>query len=344
MSPLAGKIQQLLPNRHEDPEKRYFKTVVLLSVGIILLMVMAGLITFFLTLDSEELTMVPDLEGLELENALLSLEERALFPKIQLRYSTNPSDKGTVIGQEPLPGTSLKAGSRILLKVSKGSAIEKLDDFTGWNLDDLEAHLKSLVTIYGPLLSIERPVVSVYDEAPSGTILEQKPAPGTDLVELTPLQLVVSRGPFGQTWTVLDYVGLPYTEVIASVVKTNIPFIFTSRASNDKDEIPGTVVSQSPEKDSVVPTGTFMQFVIAEPEDVPEGYVFGILERTLPTFEVPVRFLVEAVSPQGDVKTLFSMRHPGGPVTVPYLEPENTTIRLIVAEQAPISYIIKAER
>lgn len=344
MSPLAGKIQRLLPNRQEDPEKRYYKTVILLSVGIIVLMVAAGLITFFLTLQSEEQTMVPDLEGLELENALLSLEERALVPKIQLRYSNDPLEKGTVIGQEPLPGTSLKAGSRILLKVSKGSAIEKLDDFIGWNLDDLEAHLKSLVTIYGPLLSIERPVVSVYDDSPSGTILEQKPVPGTDLVELTPLQLVVSKGPFGQTWTVLDYQSMTYDEVITSVVKTNIPFMFTSRPAKGDDEVPGTVVSQSPEKDNVVPTGTFMQFVIAEPEEIPEGYIFGILERTLPEFEVPVRLLVEAVSPLGEVKTLFSMRHPGGPVTVPYLEPENTTLRIIVGDQAPISYTIREDR
>lgn len=343
MSPLAGKIQKLLPNKHEDPEKRYYKTVILLSIGIIILMVAAGLIAFFLTLDSEELTMVPDLEGVELENALLSLDERALYPKVQLRYSNDPTDKGTILDQEPLPGTSLKAGSRVLLVVSKGSAIEKLDDFVGWNLDDLEAHLKSLVTIYGPLLTIERPVMSIYNEAPAGTVLEQKPLPGTDLVELTPLQLVVSKGRFGQTWTVLDYEGMTYSEVIQSVVKTNIPFVFTSRKA-ERNEVPGTVVSQSPEKDEVVPTGTFMQYVIAVPEELEDGMVFGILERTLPQYEVPVRLLVEAVSPAGDVKRLFSMRHPGGPVTVPYTEPENTTIRIIVGDQEPITYLVKAPR
>lgn len=343
MSPLARKIKQLLPNKNESPEKRYFKTIVLLSIGIILLAVVAGGITFFLTLDSEELTMVPDLEGMELENALLSLEERALFPKIQLRYSNDPSEKGTIIGQEPMAGTSLKAGSRILLKVSKGSAIERLDDFVGWNLDDLEAHLKSLVTIYGPLLSIEKPVISVYDDSPSGTILEQKPLPGTDLVELTPLQVVVSKGPFGQTWTVLDYEGLTYGEVIDSVARTNIPFVFTSRPM-ERDELPGIAVSQSPEKENVVPTGTFMQFVITEPEELEEGMVFGILERTLPEYEVPVRLLVEAISTQGEVKRLFSMRHPGGSITVPYIELENTTIRIIVGDQDPITYVVKAPR
>ena len=343
MSPLGEKMEQILPNRWEDSEKRYYKTVVFLSLGIILLMVTAGLITFFLTIRSEEQTMVPDLEGMELENALLSLEERALFPKIQLRYTNDPLEKGTVIGQEPLPGTSLKANSRILLKVSKGSAIEKLDNFIGWNLDDLEAHLKSFSSIYGPLLSIERPVVKVYGELPAGTILQQKPPSGTDLVGPTPLKLVVSKGPFGTTKTVLNYVGLTYSEVITSVIKTNIPFVFTSRPAREKDR-PGEVVSQSPEKGAEVPSGTFMQFVIAEPKEIPEGHLFGILERTLPEYETPVRLIVEAVSPRREVKTLFAMRHPGGLVTVPYLEPENTTIRIIVGDQAPINYTLRVER
>lgn len=342
MSPLGERIQRILPNRWEDSEKRYYKTVVFLSLGIILLMVITGLITFFLTIRSEEQTMVPDLEGVELENALLKLEERALFPKIQLRYTDDPLEKGLVIGQEPLPGTSLKANSRVLLKVSRGAAIEKLDDFVGWNLDDLEAHLKSFVSIYGPLLSVGRPIIKIHDELPSGTILEQKPLPGMDLVGPTELKLVVSKGPSGTTKTVLYYLGLTYEEVIASAARTNIPFVFTSRPAAE-NEVPGTVVSQSPAKGAEVPSDTFMQFVIAEPREAPEGYLFGIVERTLPTYAVPLRLLVEAVSPRGEVKPLFAMRHPGGLVTVPYLEPENSTIRIIVGDQAPINIPLQVD-
>jgi len=343
MGPLAEKIQGILPNRNEDPEKRYFKSVILLSVGIILLMVIAGLITFFLTIQSEEQTMVPNLEGLELENALLALEDRALYPTVQLRYSQDPSEKGTVVGQEPVAGSSVKAHSRVLLKVSKGSAIENLDDFVGWDLDDLEAHLRSMVNIYGPLLSIKKPVISVYDDSPTGTILEQKPEAGTQLSSLTELELVVSRGPFGQTVTVLDYVGLPYTEVMASMERHNTPFVFTSRPAG-RNDVPGAVVSQSPPVDEVVPTGTIMQFVIAEPREVPEGSVFGIFERTLPEYEVPVRLIAEAVSPLGVVRQIFSMKHPGGLVTVPFLEPEDTVIRIIIGDQPPISYTVRKDR
>ncbi len=343
MGPVAHKIKNILPNKNEDPDKRYFKMVIFLCLGIIILMVAAGLTAFIITIQSDELTMVPNLEGVELENALLTLEDRALYAKIQLRYSNNPSEKGMVIGQDPVPGTSVKAHSRILLKVSKGSPIENLDDFVGWDLDDLEAHLRSMVNIYGPLLSIERPVVSIYDETPAGTILEQKPEPGTQLSELTELELVVSRGPFGQTLTVLDYVGMTYPEVISSVVKTNIPFMFTSRPLK-RGEVPGAVVSQSPPVDETVPVGTILQFTIAEPEENDDELVFGILERTLPVYEVPVRLITEAVSPLGVVKKIFSMRHPGGLVTVPFYEPEDTQIRIIIGDQSPITYTVRADR
>ncbi|MBI9102986.1 MAG: PASTA domain-containing protein [Spirochaetales bacterium] len=343
MGPVAHKIKNILPNKNEDPEKRYFKTIVLLCIGIIFLMAAAGITAFVITIQSDELTMVPNLEGVDLENALISLEERALFASIQLRYSNDPGDKGMVVGQDPVPGTSVKANSRILLKVSKGSPIENLDDFTGWDLDDLEAHLRSMVNIYGPLLSIKRPVVSVYDESPTGTILEQKPEPGTQLSELTALDLVVSRGPFGQTHVVLDYGGMAYPEVITSVVKTNIPFMFTS-SPKKRGDVGGTVVSQSPPVDEVVPVGTILQFEIAEPDEQESGdLVFGILERTLPEYEVPVRLIAEAVSPLGVVKPIFSMRHPGGIVTVPYLEPEDTQIRIIIGDQSPITYTVRAD-
>lgn len=343
MRPLADKILKILPNRNEDPEKRYFKSIILLAVGIVLLMVVAGLVVFFLTVQSEEQTMVPNLEGLELENALLSLESRALYPSIQLRYSQNPLDKGTIIGQEPIGGTNVKAGSRVLLRVSRGSAVETLDDYVGWDLDDLEAHLRSMVTIYGPLLSIQKPVMSVFHDSSAGTILEQKPLPGTELSQHTELELVVSRGPQGQTTTVLDYVGLPYQDVLASVVRQNIPFVFTSQTAG-RTQTPGTVVSQSPPSGQNVPAGTITQFVIAEPRTTPDGSIFGIFERTLPQYDVPVRIIAEAVSPMGAVKQLFTMRHPGGLVTVPYMEPEDTQIRLIVGDQVPITFTVRADR
>ena len=294
-------------------------------------------------MESEEQTLVPDLVGMELENALLSLEERALLPGIQLRYSQNPKDKGLILGQDPNPGTSVKAGTLVVLKVSKGSAIERLDNYVGWNLDNLEAHLKSMVSIYGPLLEIQRPVTWIYDDSPAGTILEQKPEAGYEITSLTTMDLVVSRGPFGKTYEVFDYVGMPYGEVIESIVKTYKPFVFRSRDAR-RNEIPGTVVSQSPAPGSNVPVDTILQFEIARPEDIPEGYVFGILERNLPEYAVPVSVRVETVTPAGDVVVMFTTRVAGGLFTIPYLVKENTVIRIVIADAEVLETRIRSNR
>ena len=341
MGPLGEKLQKLLFGDTSDPDKRFYRTFIVFAVGIIVIMLIAGLTTFFLSLKGIEKTMVPDVAGLEVENALVELEEKALYAGIQLRFTQNIEEKGLVVGQDPAPGTSVRAGSRVVLKVSKGSAVEKLDDYVGWNIDDLEAHIKSMVSIYGPLLSVKKPVVRIYDNAEVGTILVQKPEAGTEISAATELELVVSKGPLGQNRKVLDYVNLTFGEVVESVVKSNIRFVFTSKPAGRKD-VPGTVVSQSPAAETEVPNDTIMQFVIAAPEKTPDGYVFGILERTLPDYQVPVTLTVDAITPEGERKQLFSMKHKGGLITIPYLEEENTLLKVSVSGKEIITYAIRA--
>lgn len=342
MGPLTEKLKNRWFGKNQEPEKRFFRLVMLLGLALMVLMIMAGTVVFFLSLETVEDTTVPDVRGLDLANAVIELEEKALFPSVQLRYSDSADEKGTVLEQEPRPGKNVKAGSRIVVRVSKGVPVKKLEDFTGWSLLDLKTHLRNLQSIYGTLVDVEEPVVRIYDDSPAGTILEQKPQAGTELYEMTPLELVVSKGPYGQTREVLNYVGLTYNEVIASVVKTSIPFIFTARAA-ETGEKPGYVVEQSPDHETEVPLDTVMQFVIARPEDVPDGEVFGIFERTLPEYPVPVLLRVEIVSPEGESRLLFQTRHKGGLITVPFQEPENSLINIIIGDKETISYRVRRE-
>ena len=46
-------------------------------------------------------------------------------------------------------------------------------------------------------------------------------------------------------------------------------------------------------------------------------------------------------TPEGKTEELFSMKHPGGVITIPYILPENTIIKIIVAEKEIISYSVK---
>jgi len=324
-----------------ETEKRFLRIIVFFSLGTLAVAVVAGIIAFVLTLEETEETMVPDVEGMELSNAVIELQDKGLYAEVQLRYSERLSDKGTVLGQEPKSGSVVKANSEVLLRVSKGAAVEKLDNYVGWNISELEAHLKSLESVYGPLLRLKKPYIRVYDESPPGTILEQKPEPGTELSVLTELELVVSKGPEGQMTEVKDYLEMTWREALSTVVSSNRPFVFT--LASDEEGEAGTVASQSPEAGSEVPVDTLRQLVIREPEESEEGHIFGILERELPEQPVPVPVTLEAVAPNGEKETIVSFSHKGGLLTIPYLREEGTMLVVLVDGEEKIRVQVKEE-
>lgn len=311
-----------------DPEQRYMRFLLIFCVSAVAFMVLVAGVTFILTLDAKEETMVPDLKGMPLENAMLALQEKLLYAGIQLRYSSALSDKGTILGQDPGPGTFVKAGTRVMLRVSRGRAVEKLDDYIGWSVSELESHLKGMETVYGPLLRLKKPFVRVFSDKPAGTILEQKPEPGTDLSALTDLELVVSKGAEGELVTVGNYDGVDWERALEIIAASGFPFVFTLQRSGEGR--PGTVVGQNPEAEAEVPVDTIRQLIILEPDNVPEGYQFGMIERSLPEYPVSVPVRVEAILPDGSRQELVSMRHAGGLLSVPYEVAEDTTLVVFV--------------
>ena len=145
------KLKRILPDRTDDQNTRFFKIMIYVITGILLFMIISSTLAFMIVLKGAEEVMVPDVSGMKLEEALIALQDRGLNSRIQLKYSSDPADKGNVIEQDPNPGTIRKAGSQIVMRVSKGSIIDKVENYTGWHLNDLETHLKTLFNTYGPL-------------------------------------------------------------------------------------------------------------------------------------------------------------------------------------------------
>jgi len=325
VSPFADRLLNLLPNPRDDGETRHFKILVYLSVGIIILMVVVAAITFLLTIDGAEQTMVPNLKGMDLANGLVALQDRGLYPRVQLRYSANPAEKGTILGQEPGAGTIVKTGRLVTLQVSKGAIIDRVENYIGMKLTDLELHLQTLSTTYGPLLQLQTPISSVYDAAPAGTILQQSPAPDTPLTGLTTLKVVVSLGPRSASATVPSFVGEEYASALKALTEANLTFAMTDRKARGVER-PGTIVSQSPDAGSTVPSGTLINLVMTDPSYVPHGYVFGMLQKTLPDYPVAIDLTIEAVSPDGEHSTILAMKTTGGLLTVPYVVKDDSVI------------------
>ncbi len=334
--------EKILPHQSDTPDKRYFKITIYTSIGLILFMIIASLVTFMLSLRGSEMSMVPDVKGMELVNALIELQQKELYPRIQLRFSSDPNEKGTIISQNPNPGALVKAGKRVTLVVSKGAVVDRVENYIGQNINEVKIHLQTLFTTYKPLLKIKEPVMYVYNDAPPGTILEQKPKPETEITGLTNLELVVSRGPKGREVTVENYVGLGYKEAVAKLAQAGIPFVFKLEEKESANKS-GVIVSQEPAKGSVVPQGALMQFIMTKPRGLEKGEVFGLFQYSLPEYPVAVDMKFESVSDTGQRDLVFFMKHTGGAISIPYVQKEGTTLILSIYDKEVIRYTVSAQ-
>jgi len=316
------RFRSLLPADREEPETRYFKIAILSLVGIVLLTTASAATTFLLSLRGAEETVVPELVSMELPEALLDLQDRELYPRVQLRYFSDPSLKGRVVEQSPAPGTQVRAGRRINLVVSRGAIVDQVGNYIGRNLNEVEEELQTLFATFDALLQIEN-VSYVFDEAPPGTILQQDPLPDTPLTDVTDLDLVVSRGPGAERVSLSGYVSLGYAEALSRLRQRGRPFVVTLTSGSQ----PGTVIAQSPPPGTQVSTSAKV-FLTLVPPETQEGEVFGLFRRVLPDYPVAVDLALDFVDPEGNRIRIFEMRHPGGEIAVPYLVPEGSTLIL----------------
>ena len=320
------RMRNIVPSKYDDPDVRLFKIIIYSLLGIVLLMVIAGLTTFLLSLRGSEETMVPDVRNLELMEAMLTLQERGLSAEIEVRYSADPALAGKVIAQSPPSGPLVRAGKQLDLIISRGARIDRLGAYVGRTLTGVTAELRALFATGDQTIEIGT-VTYTFDEAEPGTILAQDPPPGADITTITEVDLIVSRGPDVEKIELPTITGLTFSDAAMVLAQNNIPFDLTLRIA-EPNEVPGYIVEQDPPPGEEVDVGTFVTLVMTQPESVPEGEVFGVFERALPEYPVVVELSMESVTPTGERELLLSMLHPGTKITVPYLVPENTSLIL----------------
>jgi beta-lactam-binding protein with PASTA domain len=301
-------------------------TALLILMGIIAVSV------FFISVRGAEQTMVPDVRNMDLTTALLELQVRELYPRIQLRFSQSSADKGLILEQEPYPGTIVKAGRRIRLVVSQGPLINVVENYLGRNVDDVRMDLQTLFaseggTLNPHLLTLKEPLMYEHSPEPPGTILQQRPEPGSGLSGPTVLELVVSLGAEDVRIRLPDFLGLSPEDALEQIGRSGIDFFFTLRSPLGEDK-PGTVVSQDPSAGTMIPIDTRVNITIATPPHRDNGVVFGIFRYDMGKNPYPLSLRLEAQFPSGEKQRLLSTEYAGGPLTVPYNLPLGTVLIL----------------
>ena len=303
------------------------KTIVITSLVMLIVFIAVSTLVFFISLKSAEQVMVPNVVGKDLPEALLDLQARELYPRIQLRYSQKADEKGLILEQDPSPGAIVKGGKRIELVVSQGTVIDTVQNYIGENIEDVQNRIRELFTSGSrQYLQIKQPYLTKYSAEPAGTILEQEPAAGTPISNNMELTFVVSKGTQAETTQVPDMAGADLKKIYQVMQRAAVTFAFTAGSTTGTDI---TVQQQSAAAQSGVPVFSPVTLTVSLPESA-DGMVSGILKTTLAEFPYPFTVSLYAAYPNGDKDLLTSFRHPGGACSVPYTVPEGTKLSLEV--------------
>ena len=291
------------------------------------IMVMVAMAVFFYSVQGEEKVMMPSVTGKPLTTAILELQTKELYPKINLRYSDLPGEEGMVLEQDPAQGSIIKAYRSVTLTVSRGLYTETLGSYVGKDADSVLATLQGLTN---DVTHMEiAPIVYQQSTKPKGQILAQYPAPDTPL-DRTKVYLVVSSGDEAVKTTVPNIKGMNVQQVLAQMAKSPVLFDFTALDAAD-----GNAVVTSVEKagEEIEMYGHVNAEIAIPATSEESNTVYGVFKYTMTTYPYPVNVRLEAADSSGNLTVLIDFAHPGGDISIPYMVKKNSVLTLFAMDK-----------
>lgn len=151
-----------------------------------------------------EITVVPDLRGLNRRDAELQIKNAGLqLGYVDEQFADVPAD--TVVSQNPRPPAQVNKNTAIDLVISKGSGPRKImmPDFRGSPINTVNTQLESLKLKLGTTTEVAS------DKYPAGTITGQNPAPATETTEGTTVDFTVAKGNAGAAKRAVVQIAVP---------------------------------------------------------------------------------------------------------------------------------------
>jgi eukaryotic-like serine/threonine-protein kinase len=125
-----------------------------------------------------EVTSVPDLRGLSRRDAEIALKNAGLVLGKVDEQSSSDAPPDSVLSQYPRPPAQVSKGTAVDIVVNKAAAKKQtLPDFRGTALSAASAQLDGLKLKVGNVTEVAS------DKYPPGTIIDQRPAPNSEVVE-----------------------------------------------------------------------------------------------------------------------------------------------------------------
>ena len=149
---------------------------------------MGTYVALTLIIKGEETVTVPDLVGRDVLNGLEALSDLGLNTRVRETVYDDDVPRNHIIDQRPEPGTSIKRGREVRIRVSRGPESVIVPDLVGLSLQQS----RILLTQNGLCPGVLSRLLRVGTKA--GEVIVQYPAAGTRLVRNQCVDLLVSRG------------------------------------------------------------------------------------------------------------------------------------------------------
>lgn len=202
-----------------------------------LLLAVAGTGGWWFTAGPGGTTVVPETISRTLGDASAELELASLRFESSESFSES-IPKGQVISMQPAAGTEVSKQSLVLLVVSKGPERYEVPELVG-------AKASGIKDVLTPLTLKSKSTQSWSETVPKGSVISQKPAPGTAVKRGTVVEVVVSRG--RRPIDVPDVRQLPVDHATAKLTEAGLRPVRAEDVNHDT--VPaGHVVSQQPEQ------------------------------------------------------------------------------------------------
>lgn len=196
---------------------------------------------------------VPNIVGLAFEEAATRLADAGFVAASgESRYHAS-APSGTVLGQNPVPGSVEPARTEITLDVSLGQRTGEVPSVTGLTRSQAELAIENAGFDVSEVTEQE-------SSAPRGQVLGSRPTVGTRVPVPSPIDLIVSAGP--STVQVPDVVGQNYSR--ARNLLTQVGLI-VGHVTIDSLSMspPDLVVAQTPAGNRTVAAGTAVSLIVS---------------------------------------------------------------------------------
>jgi len=223
--PTAAVAEEQVAEPVGPPPERYWWLWLLL----LLLLVIGGLLAWYFLSRGDDKAVVPNVIGLQEQQAEIRIKDEDLEPLPQPAPSNRP--QGVVFAEKPGAGTQLGKGQTVTIFVSTGRL--GIPDVVGLELSEAQQKLEAK----GFKVEVKR----VASTKPKGIVLDQDPAAGVTAVSGTTVTLSVSNG--AKPVVVPRVVGQTQGDAVQALTALGLKPVLQNVPS---DKPAGTVVGQKP--------------------------------------------------------------------------------------------------